>query len=194
LTLVNNPPTNSFSNFFFFSSLSFFLLSALFVLVTEHIEIRARFTLQQRHQVNTPNQKKMRRYNIAPRIFLILLIINSAVAAPLLAQGELQAGVDVAHTGTPGPGDLDAMTTLRKRVKLPLPLPGNKWNALWDKIPSEPENNFLARPQQLSPAMGLPPLAPAVGWTDVGQRLPSIPEEPSESKQPPPKLTSKLAK
>ena len=131
----------------------------------------------------------MRRYNIATVILLIIPIINFTVAAPALAPGDLQEGIDVVHSGRYG----DAITTLVKR--------GNEWNELWgqilgSKIFAKPDKSHFAKPSQgpsparLSWIWKLSGPGPASGWTDVTQPLATIPEEP----EPLPKLTSKLAK
>ena len=141
----------------------------------------------------------MCRFNIiASGILLILLIIDFAVAAPVLAQGKLQAdpGADAVHTGRP---EEDATTALEKRGYT------SGWNDLWLKtisLPPERHIHLPGRPDESSAARlpsssQLP--APAGGWTNVKLPLPSIPEEPAPGWTVTnllrfPKLTSKLAK
>lgn len=91
----------------------------------------------------------MRRYYIASGALLTLLVINFAVAAPALLQEKRQAGVDVVHTPKV------AITMLRNR--------GYELNELWPKLFDSPPSGP----------------ASASGWAEVGQPLPTIPEEPS---------------
>jgi hypothetical protein len=114
----------------------------------------------------------MRRYYIISGILLILPIIDFAVAAPVLAQEECQAGVDMMRIPE------DAITMLGKRGELLLDLFGNPGEYDFVKLEdsAKPESSLAARPSSSS--------APADGWTNVKRPLPSIPEEPSPVSSP----------
>ena len=75
----------------------------------------------------------MRRYYI---ISGILLIIDLAVAAPVLVQEKRQADVDVVHIPE------DAITMLGKR--------GDELDKLWLKLFKHPENYFFEKPEASS--------------------------------------------
>jgi hypothetical protein len=102
----------------------------------------------------------MRRDYIVSGILLVLLIINFAVAAPVLVQEKHQAVVDLVHVPE------DAIAMLGKR--------GDEFDELLLTLFGVPEeSSSAARPS-----------APAGGWMDVKQPLPSIPEEPSRVSSP----------
>jgi hypothetical protein len=102
----------------------------------------------------------MRRDYMVSGILLILPIIDFAVAAPALVQEKHQAVVDVVHVPE------DAIATLGKR--------GDALDELFFELFGVPEeSSSAARPS-----------APADGWTDLKQPLPSIPEEPSPVSSP----------
>ncbi|KAF8502880.1 hypothetical protein F5888DRAFT_1123112 [Russula emetica] len=116
----------------------------------------------------------MRSYYIVSGILLILRIIDFAVAAPasVLVQEKRQAGVDVV------PIPEDAITMSGKR--------GDNFDELVLELfgvpkdhSEKPESSSAARPSSSSQ-----PSEPAVGWTDLTQPLPSIPEEPSPVSSP----------
>ena len=114
----------------------------------------------------------MRGYYIVSGILLILPIIDFAVAAPAFAQKKHQAGVDVVHISE------DAITMLGER--------GDESDEVWLKFTSYLENYF-GNPEKLSPthpSSSSRPSAPADGWTDLNQPLPTIPEEPSPESSP----------
>jgi hypothetical protein len=107
-------------------------------------------------------------------IFLILPIINFAVAAPVLVQEKLQARVDVVHIPK------HAMTMLGKRQ-------GELDEIFWDaeghfvkpEYSANPEESSATRPPSSSQPLGL------ADWpTDVHQPLPSIPDEPPQVPSP----------
>jgi hypothetical protein len=116
----------------------------------------------------------MRLYSdyIVSGIFLILLIINFAVAAPVLVQEKSQARVDVVHI----PKYAMTMLGTRKRA------------GGLDEIFSDAESHFVrpensANPEKSSathPSSSSQPLGLADGPTDVQQPLPSIPYEPPQ--------------
>jgi hypothetical protein len=152
-----SPSTTTFS--IFLSSLSSVLdfLFSLLKISSAHIDYSAS------NAINTPN--KMRRYYIFSGILLVLPIINFAVAAPALVQDKRQPGVDVVHIPE------DAITMLGKR--------GDGLNELWLKL-FGPFKDHFAKPESSAAR----PSAPADGWTDLEQPLPSIPEEPEPVSSP----------
>ena len=108
---------------------------------------------------------------IVSGIFLILPIINFAVAAPVLVQEKPQARVDVVHIPK------HAMTMLGKRA-------GELDDIFWDA-----EGHYLVRPEHSAnpgessatrPSSSSRPSGLADGPTDVEQPQPSIPEQPSQ--------------
>jgi hypothetical protein len=108
---------------------------------------------------------------IVSGIFLILPIINFAVAAPVLVQEKLQARVDVVHIPK------HAMTMLGKRA-------GELDEILWDA-----EGHYFARPEYSAkpgessatrPSSSSRPSGLADEPTDVEQPQPSNPEQPSQ--------------
>ena len=128
----------------------------------------------------------MRLYYVVSGIFLkvlILSVIDFAVAAPTLVQEKVekpQAQVDAVGNAE------DAMTTLRKRV--------GDWEEVWQMEVingGRPGSHFfLKKPSSGARLMSTsqrPGPAPADGWTNLKQPLPTIPEEP-------PSLTSKTSK
>ncbi|KAI0276419.1 hypothetical protein BGY98DRAFT_1187788 [Russula aff. rugulosa BPL654] len=113
--------------------------------------------------------------HIVSGIFLIFLIINFAVAAPVLVQEKLQARVDVVHIPK------HAVTMLGKRA-------GELDEILWDaeghyfvrpEYSAKPGESSATRPSSSSRPSGL-----ADGPTDVEQPQPSIPEQPSQVSSP----------
>ncbi|KAI0276428.1 hypothetical protein BGY98DRAFT_1187795 [Russula aff. rugulosa BPL654] len=108
---------------------------------------------------------------IVSGIFLILLIINFAVAAPVLIQEKLQARVDVVYI----PKHAMTMLGTRKRA------------GELDEIFSDAEGHFVrpensANPEESSairPSSSSQPSGLADGLTDVGQPPPSISNEQS---------------
>jgi hypothetical protein len=109
--------------------------------------------------------------HIVSGIFLILPIINFAVAAPVLVQEKLQARVDVVHIPK------HAVTMLGKRA-------GELDEILWDA-----EGHYFVRPEYSAkpgessatrPSSGSRPSGLGSGPTDVEQPQPSIPEQPSQ--------------
>ena len=120
---------------------------------------------------------------IASGIFLILPIINFAVAAPVQVQEKVQARVDVVHIPK------HAMTILGKRQ-------GVLDDIIWDpkgyfvrlEDLAKPEESSATRPSSSSQPSGL-----ADGPTDVEQPLPSISNEPSVSSpdRAPPNLAAR---
>jgi hypothetical protein len=115
-------------------------------------------------------------------ILLIPSVIDFAVAAPVLVQEKHQA-----RAGIVGITE-DAVTTSGKRV--------GDWEKVWqseDLTEGRPGYHFLPKPPKSSAArLSKPPAGPmpADGWTNVKQRLPTIPEEPPSG----PSLSSKLGK
>jgi hypothetical protein len=68
---------------------------------------------------------------------------------------------------------------------LPMPIPDHTQSSLADEMDEQwleffslPENSFFLKPEKWSAKRPPSTPAPADGWTDVGQPLPSIPEEP----------------
>ena len=125
---------------------------------------------------------------IVSGIFLILLIINFAVAAPVLIQEKLQARVDVVYI----PKHAMTMLGTRKRA------------GELDEIFSDAEGHFVrpensANPEESSairPSSSSQPSGLADGLTDVGQPPPSISNEPSvpSPDHAPPSLADEMNK
>ncbi len=74
-----------------FSSLLFVLdfATPFFLLATKHIKLS--------NAIHLTHRTKMRQYDLVSHIFLILSIINFALAAPVLVQEKRQACLDVVH-------------------------------------------------------------------------------------------------
>ncbi len=91
----------------FSSSLLFVLdfATLFFLLETKHIELN-----RKRHLIHLIHQTKMRRCDVVSQIFIILSIINFALAAPVLVQEKCQACLDVVYNHE------DATTVLGKRM------------------------------------------------------------------------------
>jgi len=109
----------------------------------------------------------MRRYYIVSGVLLIFLIIDIAVAAPVLVQEKRQEGVDVVHIPE------DAITMLGKR--------GGELNELWLKLFGHPEDHFFPKLEELSaarPSSRSPLSGPAGGSTDIERPLPPILQDP----------------
>ena len=102
----------------------------------------------------------MRRCYIISGIFLILPIIDFAVAAPVPGQEEPQAGVDAVRE--------DVETTLVKRGDELDELP-----QLFKDLYAKPESESSAA----LPSSSAPPSGPYHGSTDDRQPLPPIPED-----------------
>ncbi|KAF8502863.1 hypothetical protein F5888DRAFT_1667675 [Russula emetica] len=103
----------------------------------------------------------MLRYCIVSGITLILLIIDFAIAAPVLVQEKRQVGVNLVQMPE------DAITMLRKR--------GDDFNKIflvYEDHFAKPEESSAARPSSSSP-----PSEPDHGWTNVEHPPPSIPEK-----------------
>jgi hypothetical protein len=125
---------------------------------------------------------------IVSGIFLIFLIINFAVAAPVLIQEKLQARVDVVYI----PKHAMTMLGTRKRA------------GELDEIFSDAEGHFVrpensANPEESSairPSSSSQPSGLADGLTDVGQPPPSISNEPSvpSPDHAPPSLADEMNK
>ncbi|KAI0276421.1 hypothetical protein BGY98DRAFT_1098118 [Russula aff. rugulosa BPL654] len=107
-------------------------------------------------------------------IFLILPIINLAVAAPVLVQEKLQACVDVVHIPE------HAMTMLGKRQgELDEIFLDAEGHFAKPEYSANPEESSATRPSSSSQPLGL------ADWsTDVYQPLPSIPNEPPQVPSP----------
>jgi hypothetical protein len=116
----------------------------------------------------------MRRYHIVSGILLILPIIDFAVAAPVLVQEKRQTRVYVEHTPE------DAITILGKR--------GNELDELTKLFPLY-EDHFAQESPAARPSSSSPPSGPDHGSTDVGEPLPSIPEDWSPEPPSPESLT-----
>jgi hypothetical protein len=113
----------------------------------------------------------MRLYHIVSRILFILPIIDFAVAAPVLVQEKLQAGVDVVHIHE------DAINMLGKR--------GDEFDEFLLKLFEDPGSHLFAKPGESAASRLLSPqTSPAGGWTDLKKPLPSIPEESSLTPSP----------
>jgi hypothetical protein len=115
----------------------------------------------------------MRLYHIVFRILFVLPIIDFAVAAPVLVQEKLQAGVDVMHIHE------DAINMLGKR--------GDEFDEFLLKLFEDPGSHLFAKPGESAASRLLSPqTTPAGGWTDLKKPLTSIPEESSPPPSPAP--------
>ncbi len=137
----------------FSSSLLFVLdfATLFFLLETKHIELN-----RKRHLIHLIHQTKMRRCDVVSQIFIILSIINFALAAPVLVQEKCQACLDVVYNHE------DATTVLGKRM--------DEIEEIWRVI-----DNYFPKPESSVSA----PLKLDHGATNVVDGPPPNPATPT---------------